>query len=900
MLFKLYETISNVFISLPHIYIMDYKKEALSTNQAAEELSKYGPNEIHEVLKISWFKALINQIKGNFIIYLLFIAMLLSFFVNKSITAYVILAVIVLVITVGFFQEYKAEKAIKALKSMIMPVSIVIRNGQEQEILSREIVPGDILILRTGEKIPADALIIEEKEITIDESIITGESAPVTKTPTIDFKDYKKENIILMGTNILSGRCIARVLHTGMNTEFGKIAGMISTAEKKLPLKDKINHVARYMAFIAIIISLLTGLIMILRIGTSTQNLTETLIVVIALAVSAFPEGFPVVLITALSSGAYRMAKRNAIVNRMSIIETLGETTVICADKTGTITKGEMTVNKIYADNSLFDITGEGYSLEGKFLHKAKKIEARKNKVLNLLLRTSVLCNDALIARKGIDSEQNILGSPTEASLLILAGKAGVHKEDIKFERIEEVPFSSERKMMSVLCRESSGKVVYSKGATEYILGKCKMFQTSEGLKELSAREKSKIIQQEKQFTSSAFRVLALAYKPFTSNQDKNFERGLIFLGLVAIQDPPRKEVKQAIEICLNAGIHVKMITGDNRETAIAVANEINLSGKIMTGQDLDKITEHELSKIVKDIVIFARVKPEHKLKIIKALKMNGEIVTMTGDGVNDAPALKEAHIGVSMATGTDVSREVSDMTLKDDNFASIVYAVEEGRTIFNNIRKFVTYQLSCNFAELFIVFIGVLLSPIFGWEIPILLALQILFMNLVTDDMPAISLTFNPSSLDVMSQKPRKKSRLMTKDTFILLAFIGIIMGIFTLVSFYVSFNVLNESIDMARTTALLTLIMFEIANAFSFRSLRTPVFKIPFFSNKYLVYASGLSILATICIIYIPVMNTLFHTTPLPLINWIFSIIISLSIILVFDIFKIINEKKKILDLS
>lgn len=871
------------------------EKRGLTEKEAKKKLEQYGLNEIKESLVISPIKILFRQIKKNYIIYLLLIAVILSFIVGKSITAYTILVVIALVITTGFIQEYRAEKAIKSLRGILTHVSIVIRDSREKEILSKEIVPGDIILLRNGEKIPADCIVIEEKELLVNESILTGESREIKKIAAKSEKDYSEKDTLFMGSFIVNGKCLAKVIHTGMNTKFGSIASMISTAEKELPLQNKVNKISKYLVVVAIVFSILTGLFMIVGKPPSENLLIDALILMIALAVSAFPEGFPVVLITALATGVYKMAQKNAIVNRMSIIETLGETTVICSDKTGTITKGEMTVSKIFADNRLIDITGAGYEGKGDFLLYNKKINPIKDEVLSLLIKSSVICNDARIERTGEDNFYKINGTPTEASLLIMAAKAGMHTEDLNFKKVEEMPFDSKRKMMSVLCKLEKEDYVFSKGAPETLLKSCKKVQRNNGGFTLTEREKEKILDLNKELTSNSLRTIAIAYKKATSFSKDHFEEELVFLGLVGIEDPPREEVKESILLCMKAGIKVKMITGDNRETALAISKRIGLHGRVIEGQDLDKMTEIELSKIVNEIVVFARVKPEHKLMIVKALKINGEIVTMTGDGVNDAPALKEAHIGVAMGkNGTDVSREVADLTLRDDNFATIVMAIKEGRTIFKNIRKFISYQLSCNSAELMILFFGVLLAPFLGWQIPLLLALQILFMNLVTDDLPAITLALTPSSLDIMEEKPRKKKEILNKSLIIWFAIAGLSMAIMTLSVFFVSFNILNQTTEFARTTALLTLILLEIANAYNFISFRHKVNFESLRVNKYLFYASIISILATIAVIYSP-LNKAFGTVPIGVVGWIIGIIPAIVIILIFNLLKRLNEKKK-----
>lgn len=877
------------------------EEKGLSKKEARKRLREYGFNEIKETTFVSPLRILLRQIKNNLIIYLLFAAMLVAFFVGKLITGYTILGVIFIVVFVSFIQEYRAEKVIKALKEMLVPVSIVIREGKEQEIPSREIVPGDIILLRSGEKIPADCLILEEKELLVNEAVLTGESKEIRKIAIKDIKKFSEENMLFMGSFVITGKGMAKVLHTGMNTRFGQIAGMISEAEKELPLLKKTNKIAKYMVIAAIIFSVLTGLLMLSRTATpfSKELLINVLMLVIALCVSAFPEGLPVVLVTALSTGAHRMAKKNAIINRMSIIETLGETTVICTDKTGTITKGEMTIKKIFADNKLFNVSGIGYEARGEFFYEGKKIDIKKEYALDLSMKAAVLCNDSKIERTGEDSVYRVSGTPTEAALLIMAAKAGIFREDLDAIRIEEIPFSSERKIMSVLCKFEKKKYIFSKGAVEILLDKCKFIQRGENIFRLTDRERKRILKVNKEFTSSMLRTLALAYKKNPLLKKDHFEKELIFLGLVGMEDPPREEVKEAIRLCKKAGIKVKMITGDDKETALAISKEIGLSGNTIEGYELDKITGEELSKIVKDITIFARVRPEHKLKIVDALKRNGEIVTMTGDGVNDAPALKEAQIGVAMGKGgTDVSRAVADLTLKDNNFSTIIAAVREGRTIFKNIRKFVSYQLSVNYAELAILFLGVLLAPLFGWGVPILLALQILFMNLVTDDLPAITLALNPASKDVMKEKPRKKQEILNKDLIKWMIISGICMAGLTLFSFFISFNVLNRPLEYSRTTALVTLIMLEIANAFNFRSFRKKVFSHNVFANKYLVYASIVSITATFFVVYF--LNNIFETAPIGIESWLIGIVAGFFIVLIFDILKEINNKRKIFKLE
>ncbi|MFH0937655.1 MAG: cation-transporting P-type ATPase [Candidatus Daviesbacteria bacterium] len=889
---------------------MDHNFPGLTSEQALKKLQEFGSNEIKDLNKVSPLEILFRQTKKNYIIYLLLIGAIISFLIGEPITGYTIFSVILAVISISFFQEYRAEKAISALEEMISPVSLVRRNGKETEVASRELVPGDILILRNGEKVPADCLVLKEKDLLVNESIITGEVKELKKKAAHDEKNFQEESLLLMGSYLVGGKATALVIKTGMDTKFGSIAKMISQTEKELPLQDKVNNIAKYMVIAAISISILTGALMVIRsTPLSPTVISEILILVIALSVSAFPEGLPVVLVTTLAVGANRMAKKNAIVNRMSIIETLGETTVICVDKTGTITTGEMTVKKIFADGKIYEVAGAGFEAEGGVTFKGKAVEKEKDKIFDLLLKAVILCNDAAIERTGEDKEYKIMGTPTEGALLILGAKLDTFREDLDWDRLEEMPFSSERKLMSVLVAKNDESYVFAKGALEMILDRCQFVQSGNKIVALSLKQKEEIKDINKEFTKETFRTLALAYKhsfqrrlQLADKKGKSYQKNytedeLVFLGLVGMEDPPREEVKEAIEECLRAGIKVKMITGDHRETALAVASEINLTGKILEGEDLDKLTDEELTKIISEVVVFARVRPEHKFRIVKILKQIGEVVTMTGDGVNDAPALKEAQIGVAMGKGgTDVARSVADLTLKDDNFITIVAAIREGRTIFNNIRKFISYQLSCNYTELAILFTGVFLAPFLGWQVPLLLALQILFMNLVTDDLPALTLAFNPTSTDVMREKPRVKTEILNKKIIIWTGANSLIMAILTLLSFYLTFNILHQSLEVARTTALVVLILLEIANAFNFRSFRKQILNRSPFVNPYLVYASMISLLTTMIILYTPA-NKIFKTSPIGFESWFTAIVLTLVFVLWADLAKELNKRRGVI---
>lgn len=874
------------------------KHSGLTAEEARKKFSEFGLNEIHEVKKNSPILLLLNQVKKNYILYLLFAAAALSFIVGKSITAYTIITVIIVVVGVGFIQEYRAEKAISALKSMLMSRSRVMRDGKEVEIESTQIVPGDIVLLRAGEKVPADCMIIDEDEVRVDESVLTGESNEVKKSSGKNVDTASDEQKIYMGTFVISGKCVGQVMHTGMNTRFGGIAGMVSATQKSLPLQDKINKISTYMVAVALTISVLMGTVLFLRADTiNPEFITSTLILMIALSVSAFPEGLPLVLIMTLANGVSKMAKKNAIVNRMSVIESLGETTVICTDKTGTITTGEMTVRKIVLDGKKIDVIGRGFSTDGQFEIGGKVFDGHDNHQFQELLKCSVACNDSKIEKTEIDHQYLPHGSTTEVALLIMAGKKGLFTEDSEFNRIEEMPFTSERKLMSVLVDDKDKRKVYVKGAPEMVLKHCQYYLEGNQKQKMTEKRMEELHEENKSMTSKALRTLALAYKEHGSDSKEYEEGGLIFLGIVGMEDPARVEAKDAVAACLKAGIKVKIITGDNKDTARAIAREVGIEGKVMTGEEIAALSDEELKDEVLDVALFVRVNPEHKLRIVKALKAHDEIVAMTGDGVNDAPALKEAHIGIAMGIkGTDVSRSVADIVLRDDNFATIVVAIAEGRTIFSNIRKFVSYQLSCNMAELMILFVGVLLAPTLGWEVPVLLAIQILFMNLVTDNLPALTLGFNPSSKDVLRARPRKKVQIMDRGIVSLIIVTGIIMCLVTLTTHFVSFNILGESADYARTQALVALICIEIATAFTFRSFRKKVLTRSPFVNRYLFIASAISVLATIVIVYTPAARV-FETVPLHLNGWVIAAIAALCLVVVFDIGKEINKKFRFL---
>jgi len=845
--------------------LLNSQQKGLASKEARERLAHYGKNELQTSKKISKFSLLLEQVK-NPLIYILLIAIAVSIFLKSFLDAAVISAIIILNTLFGFYQEFKSEKALLALKKLEVPHAKVMRQGIIKVISSKEVVPGDIIVFETGDKIPADARIIEVNSLKVNEAVLTGESSSVLKSANsikTDSQLAERNNMLFAGTIVSYGSGKAVVTATGRRTEFGLIAHEIESIEEEdTPIKKKM---AKFGKKIGVIVSLITLLVLVIGL---LKHLTvyEIFMTSLSLAVSAIPEGLPAVITICLAIGIQRMIKNKALIKRLAAVETLGATTVICSDKTGTMTSGEMTVSKIFTNNKVISVTGSGYKTEGKFL--VGKTEINK-KELTKFLETGYLCNNAQIKNK------QYVGDPTEISLLVAAKKLNIGSE---LRRIKEVPFDSSKKYMATIDK-SKGKIHYHmKGAPEVVVEKCRYIYNNGSIKILTEREKKKILEQNKLFANSALRVLALAYSK-TEN-----EKDMIFLGLAGIEDLPRPEVKSALKLCKKAGIRVIMITGDNIMTAEAVAKQLNLSTNSMLGEELDKLSDKELAERINDINIFARVNPEHKVKILKALQSNGEIVTMTGDGINDAPALKKADVGIAMGlTGTDVSRETADIILLDDNFSTIVDAVKEGRTIFDNIKRFIKYLLSANLGEVLIIFFSLLSS----FPLP-LLPLQILWINLVTDSLPALALGVDPSEEGIMDRKPRnpKEGILDGTKTFLILA--GILCAIATLSLFSLEYLQTGD-LDKARTIALTTTVIFELLLVFSVRSKKKSMFKTGIFTNKYLVWAVGAAILLQLAVIYTP-LSAAFKLVPLGIFDWVkvvFASVIGVSILEIRKIF-------------
>jgi Ca2+-transporting ATPase len=859
-------------------------REGLSGGEAQRRLREFGYNELIERKRITPLQIFLSQFKDVFVIMLL-VATGIAFLIGEIIDASTIAVIVILNSMVGFIQEYRSEKAMEAMRKLTAPRARVVRDGREKIIPAREVVPGDITVLETGDRIPADGRLIEAIELKMNEAVLTGESTPVGKvTETIDERTPvpDRKNFVFMATHVIHGRGRAVITSTGMQTQFGKIAEMVQEVEEEeMPLKRKLEGFAKRLGmFVVVICAVIFALelyeIFIIRIHPEVEAVRGIITAFqtsVALAVSAVPEGLPAVVTVSLALGARELARRKAIIRKLASTETLGATTVICSDKTGTLTKGEMTVREIYVNGRVIGVTGVGYESVGDFLWGGRPIQPKKDVNLSLLLRAGTLCTNAQYDGK------DILGDTTEGALIVAAAKAGMTKKDLEaaYPRVHEVPFTSERKRMTTVHRTPDGKLVaYVKGATEIILERCTHVLRDGKPKRLDEQGRRAILTTNEEMARRALRVLAVAYRELPrvkKIEDEAVERDLIFVGLMGMIDPPREEAIEANRLCQQAGIKTVMITGDHKLTAIAIAKELGMlkSGRVLTGTELDQLSDEEFEKIVEEVTVYARVSPEHKIRIVRALKKKGHIVAMTGDGVNDAPALKEADIGVAMGiTGTDVTREASDMVLADDNFATIVKAVEGGRTIYDNIRKFSFFLLRCNFDELAVIGTFALL----GLELP-LTASMILWINLVTDGGPALALSMDPPDKDVMRRPPRnpKEGILHGRLASIIISFICQFLG--TAVLFYLAYYVWGRPLAEARTLAFAQATLRELFIVWNCRSERHNAFKMGFTSNKFLLLAVLLSALGTLLIPYVG----LFGTIPLDLTEWLIVLCISLS---------------------
>ncbi|WP_058486145.1 calcium-translocating P-type ATPase, SERCA-type [Defluviitalea phaphyphila] len=844
-------------------------KKGISQEEALKRREKYGENRLREKKGRGIFSVFLDQFK-DFLVIILIIASIVSFLVKEEKDAIIILTIVILNALLGVFQENRAGNALKALKDMAAPRAKVIRDGSLQKVLSSELVLGDIVVLEAGDYIPADLRLIESVNLKVQESILTGESISIEKNADkIVEKDAgigDRINCVFMGTIVTYGRGKGVVIGTGMNTEIGKVASMLEEVEEeKTPLQKKLSQLGKLLGSVCLGICIIIFILGMLR----GEEFIKIFMTAVSLAVAAIPEGLPTVVTVVLALGMQKMIKRNAIIKTLGGVETLGSTTVICTDKTGTLTQNKMTVIKVFDGESTWNISGKGYIPKGE-IKKEDNSSAEISKTLEKLLMAGVLCNDAEIKRE----ENDIIGDPTEGALVVLGAKGGYIKENLikEMPRIGEIPFDSDRKLMSTFHKYKENIVMYTKGAPDVVLSRCKYIDVNGKIEKITDKHKEMIINKNNSFANEALRVLALSYKIVSVvKENKEEEKDLVFLGLVGMMDPPRDEAKKAVEICKKAGIRVVMITGDHKTTGSAIGRAIGIiddDAETMDGKEIDVLSDEELKEKVKNINVFARVSPEHKVRIVKAIKANGEITAMTGDGVNDAPSLKQANIGIAMGiTGTDVAKEAADMILTDDNFSSIVNAVEEGRIIYSNIRKFVGFLLSCNIGELLLIFMAMLI----GTEIP-LLPIHLLWINLITDAFPAFALGLEPKEEGIMELPPRDpEEAIVNKKMAIAIGIQSIGLALAAFISFWYGMNNFNggNTLMAARTYCFATLVIGELLRAYSARSEKQMIYKMKIFSNKLLNISVISSILLLVSVIYIPYLQYIFNTVALPFVD-------------------------------
>jgi Ca2+-transporting ATPase len=848
----------------------------LSDEEAARRLVAHGPNELEAADVIAPWQILLAQFK-NVLILILLVAVGLSAVLGHMTEAIVISVIVVFAAVLGFVQEYRAERAIEALRQMAAPNATVVRDGKEDDVPARELVPGDVVLLRAGDRASADARLSEVVALQVEESALTGESQPVEKQTTALVGEEPqlgdRTNMVYAGTTVTYGKGRGVVVATGMETEFGGIARMLQTIERgKTPLQLSLDRVGMLLARTALVLVIVVVGLGLLR----GEAFLDMLLFGAALAVAVVPEALPAVITISLTLAAQRMVRRQALVRSLPAIETLGSVSVICSDKTGTLTKDQMTVRKVFSDGEMVEVSGAGYEPDGVFRRDGSTVEL--SAALVETLRAAALASDAQLVRSETDDEWQVRGDPTEAALIVAAAKADLHRPDLLAERprVDEIPFTSEAKRMTTVHETPNGSVAYAKGAPEVVVQACTRQLTASGETALDGQGREALLETARQMASEALRVLAVARRSGATLE--NAERELTFLGLVGMIDPPRPEAKAAVRTCEEAGIRPVMITGDHPLTAEAIAREVGLlaDGRAVTGSELESMDGDELAREAETIQVYSRVSPEHKLRIVTALQQNGHSVAMTGDGVNDAPALKKADIGVAMGiTGTDVTKEAAAMTLTDDNFASIVAAVEEGRSVFGNIKKYLMYLLSANLGE-----IGLLVgASLLGKPLP-LSAVQILYVNLATDGLPALALAVDPPERGLMRRAPRRRGEgIFTKRVVALIVTGGAWSALVTLSLF--SWAVSTERVlAEAMTMTFATLVMIEFLKAYSYRSDRNSVFDRPF-ANRWLNLAIAWEIALVVMVVNVPFLQDAFGTTSLSAADW--GIVVSSAVTIV-----------------
>jgi len=852
--------------------------KGLSSEEALRRLEEYGPNELREEKKVTPLEIFVGQFKSILVIILILSAVVSSYISTRKgepyTDTYVILAIVVMNAVLGFVQEYRAEKAVEALKRMVAPHVVAFRDGREESIDSKSLVPGDVVLLEAGSRVPADGRLLEAVNMRVDEAALTGESTPVTKRRGVMAEKTgvsDRINMVFMGTILTGGRAVEVVTTTGMRTEFGKIAGMVQALkEEEPPLKRKMERMGRQLGIISVVLCVWVFLIGVL---VHQLDLETMFMTAVSLAVSAIPEGLPAVLTITLALGVSRMARQKSIVRKLASVETLGSTTVICSDKTGTLTRNEMTVSRVASRGRAISVTGAGYAPEGEFILEKASIDPTADSDLELLLRIGALCNDAHLHEN--EGGWGIYGDPTEGALVVAAAKGGLGLEDLKkiYPRIGEIPFESARKRMTTVhTTPEGGKVAYVKGAPEIILSRSVGIYEDGAVRPLTDSDRERLFSAMKGMAGDALRVLAMGYKELPPTleefQPEDVELGLTFVGLVGMIDPPRKEVPKAIEVSKHAGIRSVMVTGDHRLTAVAIALDIGMLEEetpqsVLTGDDLTGMSDEDLDYVIDEVRVFARVSPEHKMRIAQSLKRKGHIVAMTGDGVNDAPALKAADIGVAMGIkGTDVTKEASDMVLEDDNFATIVRAVEGGRHIYDNITKYLRLMLAANFDE----FLEITVCTLLGLPLPFL-PIHVLWINLVTDGIPAVALSIDPKDPDLMRYPPRNPNEGLLTRYWRFIIFAAIVDFISDFVPFLWVYGVTLDPVQ-ARTVSFTSIVFFEFLLAYQSRSETHHIFALGWrglTANKMLFVSVVFSLVLQFAIVYLPPLQNLFHVAPL-----------------------------------
>jgi Ca2+-transporting ATPase len=874
-------------------------KTGLTDSAVKERQEKHGLNQLRETKKKTLFMMFLDQFK-DFLVIILIIAATVSVVVGiiegeGLIDGFIIIAIVILNAILGVNQEQKANNALAALKKMSSPNAKVIRNGKTVEVSSEQLTVGDIVLLETGDYVAADIRLLESTNLKTDESSLTGESTPVTKDAEVSLGEdtvlAERENSVYMSTLITYGKGKGIVTDIGMGTEIGKIATMLDAVEEgKTPLQKTIDEFAKVLGIIIIVIS-----VFVFALGFIKNNFEfelELFLTAVALAVAAIPEGLTAVITVVLALGMQRMVKRNAIIKNLSTVETLGQATVICSDKTGTLTQNQMTVRRVYDIDNEYEVTGSGYETKGKILSNGKEKELSHN--LEKILQISLLCNDAKL-----ENANKIIGDPTEGSLLVLAAKGGFQIDDLDelYPQLNEYTFDSTRKMMTSINKIEGKNIVLTKGATDQLIKKCNRISINNEVREINDKDIQMILDQNEVYSKQAYRVLGFAYRETDTPKSMDLEQDLIFVGMVAMIDPPREEAKDAIAKCHHAGIRVMMITGDHLTTAKAIASELNIlkeGGLALSGEDTKNMTDEEFEEAILKCDVFARSTPSDKIRIVEVLQKNGEVVAMTGDGVNDSPALKQAEIGVAMGiTGTEVSKEASNMILTDDNFASIVSAVEEGRTIYSNIRKFTVFLVSCNIGEILLILVSMIFSSFFGNLLP-LMAIHLLWINLMTDSFPAFALGMEQAEDNIMDQKPRNtKEKLLNKETLIKVTIQGTGLMIAGLTAFKLGLHVIpGASVTQAITMAFLTVVFGELFRAFSARSETKFMFQYNPLSNKFLNYSVFISVGLVLLLIYVPFTAKIFSLEALTFVELLIAMALGFVPMLFAELTKVVNK--------